>query len=71
MREISNDSKFGQDLRSGAQSVRAEVDAIRSNFRTHGIASTRMAAGLSVEEARRIIEENSVGSYAFDATKLS
>lgn len=51
--------------------MRAEFDAMRSNFKVRGIASTRMAAGLSIEEARRIIEENSVSSHVLEATKMS
>ena len=45
----------------GVKSVRAELDAIRNNFRNSGIASTRIAASLSIEEARRVIMENSIG----------
>ena len=45
----------------GVQSVRAELEAIRTNFRNSGVASTRIAASLSIEEARRVIMENSIG----------
>ena len=66
LRELSADEDGPLERRGlhhsvdGTRSVRAELDAIRTNYKNQGIASTRIAASLSIDEARRIIRENSI-----------
>lgn len=63
LREPSSDKVGGMRRHhtiEGSHSVRAEFDAIRTNFRARGIASTRAAAVITVAESRQIIEQNSL-----------
>ena len=70
-RQMSNERQGQLQHLDGYRSVRAELDAIRTNFRARGVASTRRAAAITVAESRKIIEENTISKAPRQSNSFS